>query len=104
MELFLFILFLQAHQLSEEQIADLVKIFSFLDMDGDGKISIKELGDNSMRSFGQNPSESELEDMMDETDGIFVCQPPLFAAYPTFFFCWYIMQHFLKSTLNNHNK
>lgn len=38
-----------------------------LDKDGDGKITTKELG-TVMRSLGQNPSESELTDMINEVD------------------------------------
>lgn len=37
------------------------------DKDGDGKITTKELG-TVMRSLGQNPSESELTDMINEVD------------------------------------
>ena len=68
-----FSIFLQA-ELSDEQIAKFKSVFSFFDKDGDGKISIKELSD-VMKSFGQNFTESELKDMMDEVDtnGIFKC-------------------------------
>jgi len=41
--------------------------FSLFDKDGDGKISRKELG-VVMKSLGQNPSESELQDMVNEVD------------------------------------
>jgi hypothetical protein len=37
------------------------------DKDGDGQITTKELG-TVMRSLGQNPSESELQDMINEVD------------------------------------
>jgi calmodulin len=37
------------------------------DKDSDGKITTKELG-TVMRSLGQNPSESELTDMINEVD------------------------------------
>ncbi|ELT88073.1 hypothetical protein CAPTEDRAFT_162839 [Capitella teleta] len=41
--------------------------FSLFDKDGDGTITTKELG-TVMRSLGQNPSEDELQDMVNEVD------------------------------------
>jgi len=52
---------------SEQQIADFKSAFSLFDKDGDGTISVKELG-TVMRSLGQNPSESELRDRIREAD------------------------------------
>lgn len=56
-----------ADQLSEEQIAEFKEAFSLFDKDGDGTITTKELG-TVMRSLGQNPTESELTDMVNEVD------------------------------------
>ena len=57
----------QAEKLSEQQIAEFKEAFSLFDKDNDGKITTKELG-TVMRSLGQNPSESELTDMINEVD------------------------------------
>ncbi|CAF91408.1 unnamed protein product, partial [Tetraodon nigroviridis] len=56
-----------ADQLSEEQIAEFKEAFSLFDKDGDGTITTKELG-TVMRSLGQNPTEAELQDMINEVD------------------------------------
>lgn len=73
-----------ADQLTEEQIAEFKEAFSLFDKDGDGTITTKELGKSSnkfnekfrqfsrlgtvMRSLGQNPTEAELQDMINEVD------------------------------------
>lgn len=66
-EFFLLLLFEQADQLTEEQIAEFKEAFSLFDKDGDGTITTKELG-TVMRSLGQNPTEAELQDMINEVD------------------------------------
>ncbi|KAI4187945.1 MAG: hypothetical protein L6R41_002481 [Letrouitia leprolyta] len=74
----------QADSLTEEQVSEFKEAFSLFvssnlldmqlpladrdqDKDGDGQITTKELG-TVMRSLGQNPSESELQDMINEVD------------------------------------
>ncbi|CAL8332245.1 unnamed protein product [Boreogadus saida] len=57
----------RADQLTEEQIAEFKEAFSLFDKDGDGTITTKELG-TVMRSLGQNPTEAELQDMINEVD------------------------------------
>ena len=41
--------------------------FSLFDKDGDGTITTKELG-TVIRSLGQNPTEAEVRDMVNEVD------------------------------------
>ena len=56
-----------ADQLTEEQITEFKEAFSLFDKNGDGTITTKELG-TVMRSLGQNPTEAELQDMINEVD------------------------------------
>ncbi|KFY53599.1 hypothetical protein V496_07465 [Pseudogymnoascus sp. VKM F-4515 (FW-2607)] len=56
-----------ADALTEDQVSEFKEAFSLFDKDGDGQITTKELG-TVMRSLGQNPSESELQDMINEVD------------------------------------
>merc|ERR1711988_1703920 len=56
-----------ADQLTEEQIAEFKEAFSLFDNDGDGTITTKELG-TVMRSLGQNPTDAELQGMINEVD------------------------------------
>ncbi|KFO34526.1 calmodulin-like protein 3 [Fukomys damarensis] len=56
-----------ASQLTEEQIAEFKEAFSLFDKDGDGCITPQELG-TVMRSLGQNPTEAELQGMVNEVD------------------------------------
>lgn len=53
--------------LTDEQIAEFKEAFSLFDKDGDGTITTSELG-TVMRSLGQNPTEAELQDMINEVD------------------------------------
>ncbi|KAJ6551372.1 calmodulin [Mycena capillaripes] len=52
-------------QLSEEQISEFREAFSLFDTEGDGTIITKELG-TFMRALGQNLTEAELQDMINE--------------------------------------
>eukprot|EP01117_Protostelium_nocturnum_P010931 TRINITY_DN3951_c0_g2_i1.p1 TRINITY_DN3951_c0_g2~~TRINITY_DN3951_c0_g2_i1.p1 ORF type:complete len:147 (-),score=62.98 TRINITY_DN3951_c0_g2_i1:763-1203(-) len=54
-------------QLTESQIAEFREAFLLFDRDGDGKITNKELG-TVMRSLGQNPSERDVEDLIQQVD------------------------------------
>ncbi|RAO69366.1 uncharacterized protein BHQ10_005378 [Talaromyces amestolkiae] len=56
-----------AESLSEEQIARFREAFAVFDKDGNGEITAEELRD-VMRSLGQNPTESELQDIVNELD------------------------------------
>jgi len=54
-------------ELKESEIAEFKEAFALFDKDGDGTITTKELG-TVMRSLGQNPTEAELQDMINEVD------------------------------------
>jgi len=56
-----------AEKLGEDQIAEFREAFSLFDKDGDGTITTTELG-TVMKSLGQQPSEDELHDMINEVD------------------------------------
>lgn len=53
--------------LTEQQLAEVKNAFSLFDKDGDGSITKKELG-VALRSIGQNPSESDLNEMISTLD------------------------------------
>ena len=54
-------------QLTEEQVAEFKEVFSLIDKNADGAITIKELG-AVMQSLGQSPTEEELREMIEEVD------------------------------------
>lgn len=56
-----------AQKISSDKEAEFKEAFSFFDRDGDGTISVKELG-TVMRSLGENPTDVELKDMINEVD------------------------------------
>jgi len=56
-----------AERLIEEQIAEFKEAFSTYDKDGDGTITIKEMGE-LMHSLGQIPSEAEKAEIIANTD------------------------------------
>ncbi|KAI6184614.1 Calmodulin-like protein [Aphelenchoides bicaudatus] len=53
--------------ISEEELIEYKEAFRLFDKDGNGSISSKELG-VAMRALGQNPTEQELLDMVNEVD------------------------------------
>lgn len=56
-----------ADVLNEEQIVEFKEAFTLFDKDGDGCITVEELA-TVIRSLDQNPTEEELEDMINEVD------------------------------------
>jgi len=54
-------------RLSAQEISEIRKAFSVFDVDGDGAITSKELAE-VMRSFGLNPTEEELMEMINKFD------------------------------------
>ncbi|XP_059658123.1 calmodulin-like isoform X1 [Cornus florida] len=56
-----------ANQLTNTQIKEFSEAFSLFDKDGDGRITTNEIG-TVMRALGRNPTEAELQDMINEVD------------------------------------
>ena len=56
-----------AARLTAEQIAEFKECFAFFDTDGDGVISVQELG-AFMRATGETGPDSEFQDMINEWD------------------------------------
>ena len=55
------------HMMFSGSFSEFKEAFDLFDKDGDGCITTKELG-VVMRSLGQNPTEPELMDMINEVD------------------------------------
>ncbi|CEP11988.1 hypothetical protein [Parasitella parasitica] len=53
--------------MTPDQIQEYREAFQLFDKDGNGSISAPELG-VVLRTFGMNPSEAELQDMVDDVD------------------------------------
>jgi calmodulin len=53
--------------LTEDKISEFREAFEIFDKDKDGYITIKELGE-IMKNLGQTPTETELQDMINEVD------------------------------------
>ena len=53
--------------ITAEQQTEYREAFALFDKNGDGTITVTELG-TVMRSLGNNPTESELQDMINEVD------------------------------------
>ena len=56
-----------AGELTKEQIAEFKEAFKVFDITGDDKITAQELG-TIMKEFEINPTEAELQDMINEYD------------------------------------
>ena len=55
------------YELTEDQLEELTEAFKMFDRAGKGTITTRELG-NVMRSLGQDPTDAELQDMINEVD------------------------------------
>ncbi|XP_028395909.1 calmodulin-like [Dendronephthya gigantea] len=56
-----------SYNITDEQKDEFKEVFKMFDVDGDGTVSTEELKD-VMAKLGQNPSEKELTDMINEVD------------------------------------
>ena len=54
-------------KLSESQLTGIREAFALFDTDGDGSISVKELG-KVIRSLGQNPTDTEIMSIISKAD------------------------------------
>ena len=54
-------------EISAEQLNEYQEAFQLFDKNGDGTITVTELG-TVMKSLGNNPTDAELQDMIDECD------------------------------------
>ena len=70
-------------------IEEFREAFQLFDKDGDGTISTEELG-TVMRSLGQNPTEQELVDMINEVDADGETHIFFLNMFKIFFFSWII--------------
>ena len=57
----------QTEVISEEQKSEYREAFALFDKNGDGTITVAELG-VVMKSLGTNPNATELQDMINEVD------------------------------------
>lgn len=73
-----------ADMLSEDLIGQYFMTFVQFDKNDDGTIKTKDLG-TVMRSLGQNPTEAELQDMINEVDadgsGVIYCNEISFLRF-----------------------
>jgi len=67
------------NKLTDEQINEFKEVFSLFDKNNDGTITTKELGE-VMRSLGQNPTESDLQNMQNEV----ACENGVEIDFPEF--------------------
>ena len=56
-----------AKQLSQEQISEFKEAFSLFDKHGNNTVAVSDLG-VIMRSLGYNPTEADLQDMINQDD------------------------------------
>ncbi|KAE9413393.1 hypothetical protein Angca_009349, partial [Angiostrongylus cantonensis] len=64
---FIYVSFQVIKQLNEEEIDQFKEAFLLFDKDGNGTISIKELG-IAMRALGQNPTEQQILEIINDVD------------------------------------
>ena len=74
-------------------VIEFKEAFALFDKDGDGTITTKELG-TVMRSLGQNPTEADLREMINEVDadGMF---------FLSVYFSWIFQRHLPKLIARN---